>query len=225
MRQVCQGFAAALSAIVLAAATGCQGSPSPVSPGATAAVSSAAISNPVTSQGAANTGGSAAVDAELAQVRNATAAYHDVSQAEEAGYMAPPPEACVASPAGTMGYHYVNAALIAQAGVVPEKPEVLLYLPKAGGGVRLIGVEYLQPVLLRSPTGAIGPWFEATPWPAGYVVVNQHPSLFGQPFNGPMAGHEPGMPWHWDLHVWIWSPNPSGMFAQFNPSLSCEAGH
>jgi hypothetical protein len=29
------------------------------------------------------------------------------------------------------------------------------------------------------------------------------------------------MPVHYDLHVWLWEDNPSGLFAMFNPSLSC----
>ena len=37
-----------------------------------------------------------------------------------------------------------------------------------------------------------------------------------------MPGHLPGMPWHWDLHVWVWANNPSGTFAQWNPALSCD---
>ena len=26
---------------------------------------------------------------------------------------------------------------------------------------------------------------------------------------------------HYDLHFWIWQPNPDGMFAAWNPSVSC----
>ena len=37
------------------------------------------------------------------------------------------------------------------------------------------------------------------------------------PFDGPMLGHEPGMPIHYDLHAWLWKQNPSGMFARWNP--------
>jgi hypothetical protein len=29
------------------------------------------------------------------------------------------------------------------------------------------------------------------------------------------------MPVHYDLHVWLYADNPSGLFAPFNPSLSC----
>jgi hypothetical protein len=27
---------------------------------------------------------------------------------------------------------------------------------------------------------------------------------------------------HYDRHVWIYRENPSGVFAQFNPNVSCE---
>jgi len=47
------------------------------------------------------------------------------------------------------------------------------------------------------------------------------PRLYGQTFDGPMAGHHPGMGVHYDLHVWVWQDNPSGTFAQFNPDVSC----
>jgi hypothetical protein len=39
---------------------------------------------------------------------------------------------------------------------------------------------------------------------------------------GPMGQHEPGQPPHYDLHVWIWQANPSGMFAVFNPNVKCQ---
>jgi len=35
-----------------------------------------------------------------------------------------------------------------------------------------------------------------------------------------MPGHD-AMPVHYDLHVWVAERNPSGLFAPFNPTLSC----
>ena len=50
-------------------------------------------------------------------------------------------------------------------------------------------------------------------------------SLIGDPsidpFDGPMEGHSPVMPRHYDLHVWVWHHNPSGMFSMWNPNVSC----
>jgi hypothetical protein len=63
------------------------------------------------------------------------------------------------------------------------------------------------------------PWFGAEVPELGFF--NPAPSLFGQTFQGPMPGHNPQMPWHYDLHVWLFESNPSGLFAPFNPAFSC----
>lgn len=219
MRRVRQGAAMTIAAFAVVALAACDGSRSPVAPerttadpgggAATAGASSAGV-----------TGGSPEVNAALARVRAATAKYHDVDAAIADGYVLDP--VCVSTDAGAMGIHAVNEALIRQPGVVAEKPEVLLYEPKKGGGFRLVGVEYLEVVIVQPPGGVPGPWVNATQqWPSTYTVLNSKPTLFGHSFDGYMAGHSPTMPWHWDFHVWIWQPNPSGMFAQFNPSVSC----
>ncbi|MDX2260116.1 MAG: hypothetical protein SFU84_00285 [Gemmatimonadales bacterium] len=157
----------------------------------------------------------------LAAMRNATAAFHDVDAAIAAGYADPSGIPCAASPAGTMGVHAARGSAI-DGVVVPNEPEVLLYLPKKGGGFKLVGVEYLVPAMVRNTTtNAVTPWFSQDPWGAGYTLVTPPPSVFGQTFEGPMPGHEPGMPWHYDKHVWVWETNPSGMFSQWNPSISC----
>lgn len=179
--------------------------------------------DPVAASGAA--GAAPSSNAKFAAVKQATAAFHDVGQAVAAGYLAPDARACTASPAGGMGSHAVNPVLAGDQVIDPLRPEVLLYEPKSGGGFRLVGIEYFMAVLVRNTvTGEVAPWFAETPWPAEYEVVTPKPSAFGQPFDGPMPGHEPGMPWHYDLHVWTWAPNPSGDFAMFNPRVECSGG-
>jgi len=133
----------------------------------------------------------------LAAVRQATARYHDVRAAEAAGYVST--VECVALPDGSggMGIHYVNFGLI-DGMLRADEPEILVYEP-SGRGLRLVAVEYFIPA-------------EAT---------SVHPELFGQPFDGPMPGHGPGQPVHYDLHAWVWKPNPHGMFAEWNPNVSC----
>lgn len=158
----------------------------------------------------------------LASLRNATAAFHSVDAAVAAGYADPTGILCVASPAGTMGIHAARVASLDQV-VVPDAPEVLLYLPKKGGGFKLVGVEYLVPALVRNiSTNVVSPWFAATPWGAGYTLVTPRPSVFGETFEGPMPGHDPGMPWHYDKHVWAWETNPTGVFSLWNPTISCD---
>ena len=50
---------------------------------------------------------------------------------------------------------------------------------------------------------------------------DDRPFMFDLPFDGPMFGHEPGMPVHYDLHVWLYRHNPAGLFAMWNPRVSC----
>lgn len=145
----------------------------------------------------------------LAQVRAATARYHDVSVAEAAGYV--PVSPCVEEPGlGAMGIHYLNHDLLVDGVLDPAAPELLLYLPNEHGRLRLVGVEYLQVDADQD-----------------LATDDDRPWLFGVPFDGPMDGHGPGEPVHYDLHVWIWSHNPAGTFAAWNPALSCPAvpGH
>jgi hypothetical protein len=134
---------------------------------------------------------SANVDPALREVRAATAQYHSVAAAESNGY-----EAfldCFESPDGGMGQHYVNLALL-DATVSALEPEAMVYQVGHNGRLDLVAVEYIVP----------GP--EVDP-------LNP-PVLFGQPFhlNEPLGV--------WVLHAWIWQPNPSGMFADWNPNVT-----
>lgn len=202
-------------AAVACLAAACGETTSPTSPGE-AALTGKEAGGSLRARGA----DAAALDA----VRQATAAFHDVGTAIAAGYASPVGGHCDETAAGAMGVHSPNLALMQNPALVPEQPEVLTYLPVGDGSYRLVAVEYFQVLLLRNTvTGQVGPWFSPAPWPPEYVVVNSTPSLFGQSFQGPMPGHVSGMPWHYDLHVWIWTPNPSGMFAQWNPSIGCPA--
>ncbi len=152
----------------------------------------------------------------LAQVRQATKQYHDVDQAIADGYA--PMGGCVEEPGlGAMGVHYINIGLVGDQTVDELQPEVLVYMDK-GAGPKLVGVEYFMVALANTPAGP-APWFGMAPPPLGWFSTV--PMAFGGPMNGPMPGHEPGMPWHFDLHAWVWQGNPAGIFADFNPSLNC----
>jgi hypothetical protein len=137
---------------------------------------------------------------DLARLRHGLAPYRDVSRALADGFV--PVSECTESPAGAMGVHFLNPAR-AMAPVDPTKPAILLYLPTATG-YELMGAE----------------WFQADA-DQDLTTDGDRPSLWGRPFNGPMLGHEPGMPIHYDLHVWLFTANPAGVFAPWNPSVSC----
>lgn len=105
---------------------------------------------------------------------------------------------------GGMGVHFINTSHI---GPVPDpaKPQVLIYEPN-GNKLRLVAAEWFIPLA----TG-----------------VKAHPALWNHPFDGPMMGHPPLLPMdmhHYDLHVWLYKPNPLGIFSPTNPSVKCT-GH
>ena len=147
-------------------------------------------------------GGLVTLHSDIRTAVVSTIRFHSVQQAVAEGYL--PGSPCIASPAGGMGIHYENAALMADPAVDPARPEMLLYEPDATGSLRLVGLEYWK-------SDADG----------NLATSDDRPSLFGRPFDGPMPGHSPVMPVHYDLHVWIWKSNPSGLFAEFNPRVSC----
>lgn len=140
---------------------------------------------------------------ELQAAKASSARYHSVKQARAAGYVQGSPCEQMAG-LGGMGFHYVNPALIGDPAVAPTEPEVLLYAPKRNGKLKLVGLEYFM--------------IDAD---QNLATDDDRPSLFGRPFDGPMLGHAPGMPTHYDLHVWLWRANPSGLFAPWNPAVSC----
>ena len=147
--------------------------------------------------------GDGSLPPELQEVRSAVARYHSFAQAERDGYTVHM-EPCVASPAGTMGIHAINPALMADDAIHVARPEILLYVPKANGNLELVGVEYWK----RDADQSL-------------ETNDDRPSLFGRAFEGPMPGHGPVMPVHYDMHAWVAEENPSGLFALFNPALSC----
>jgi hypothetical protein len=152
-----------------------------------------------------STAGSAPPD-NLQAAKAMSARYHSFQQALKDGYTVAG-EPCVPPvplPLPAMGIHAVNPALMEDPSINPLKPEILLYIPDKHGKLRLIGLEYWK----ADADGDLG-------------TAGDRPSIFGQPFDGPMPGHNPTMPVHYDLHVWLWEDNPDGLFAQFNPNLRC----
>jgi len=142
---------------------------------------------------------------DLAAVRQATVKYHDVEVALADGFIRTPH--CIEEPGlGGMGIHFINPARIMNPAINFLEPEILLYL-ETNGTMKLIGVEYMFPI--GRPDAPI-------PNPAPPAPV-----LLGRSFDGPMLGHEPGMPPHYDFHVWIWEANPEGIFTPFNPNVNC----
>jgi hypothetical protein len=130
---------------------------------------------------------------DLARVRAATTAFHDIAVAHAAGFPTAPP-ACLSATTGGMGQHYVDRRLLDNQLDV-EKPEILLYAPTSAGKLKLVAVEYIVP---------LSTWQDTQP-----------PRIFGQSLK---RSEELKL---WYLHVWAWEQNSAGLFADWNPAVKC----
>ena len=162
-------------------------------------------------------------DQALQQLKRQLEPYRNVAYAVSQGYAQR--SACESHPTlGTMGFHYVRGDLL---GLTPpvngrvngtgtyigaEPPAILLYVPDGQGGLRLVGIELLV-------------------FAAAWDAANNHPPMYrGREFNymadNPSTSHDEAhgfMP-HYDLHIWLFEHNPSGLYAQWNPAISCGTG-
>lgn len=138
----------------------------------------------------------------IAQVRQATKAFHDVEEAKRAGYAQFLD--CVAQlEQGAMGIHYLHGTYPGDAALDPLRPEALMYEPGKNGALQLVGVEYIV--------------FQET-WDAAHP---QPPVMFGHPFHLVRAPNRYGVPAFYELHLWIWQHNGNGVFNDWNPSVRC----
>ena len=171
----------------------------------------------------------------LDEVRALTAKYQDVNVALAEGYVRDPMNICdtadmMGRPArlGAMGIHFFRPDLL---GITAppnprvdgngthtdfRKPAILIYEPQPDGSLELVAVENL--VFQKS-------WHAAgNKKPPSFQGV-EYDTMQDDPATKIDEAHmfEP----HYDRHVWIYRDNPHGVFAQFNPRVSCAAhkGH
>jgi len=143
----------------------------------------------------------------LSTARAGTAGYHNIDAALGAGYgefTDAQGIACIDDPEGGMGIHYVKLALVVDDAVNAATPEALVYEPTRNGRLRLVAAEYVV--------------FQAA-WDATH---SSPPSLFGQEFELVGSPNRYGLPPFYELHAWVWKHNPSGMFNDWNPRVSCD---
>ncbi|RPI83779.1 MAG: hypothetical protein EHM41_15105 [Chloroflexi bacterium] len=135
-------------------------------------------------------------------VREATEGFQDVEDAQAAGYGLF--HGCVSSPEeGAMGIHYVNGDLVGDGALDAMQPEAIIY-EMQNGQMRILGVEYVV---------------IAEAW---HATNEAPPVLMGQLFNYVSSPNRYGIPAFYELHVWAWERNPNGIFADYNPNVSCE---
>lgn len=171
------------------------------------------------------------VEPTLEQVRAATERFQDVKVALAEGYVRDPMNMCdtaemmgKAPALGAMGIHYFRPDLLGiSAPPNPRvngngthtdflKPSILIYEPQADGSLRLVAVENLVFAKAWHTAGhAKPPSFQGV----------EYDDMKDDPATKVDEAHmfEP----HYDRHVWLYRHNPNGMYAQFNPNVSCKA--
>ena len=168
---------------------------------------------------------------DLATVRAATERFQDVKVALAEGYIPDPANMCdtadmMGRPAamGAMGIHYFRPDLlgitappnprVAGSGTHTDfnRPSILIYEPQADGSLKLVAVENL--VFKKAWEAARNrsrPTFHGVPY--DHMFDNPATPAIDEAHN-----FEP----HYDRHVWIYRDNPNGVFAQFNPNVTCR---
>jgi hypothetical protein len=164
-----------------------------------------------------------AAEAALDDVRAATEKYRDVQVAMADGYVRDPLDICETpyhmghtGQNGAMGIHFLRRDLL---GIGEEEtrldvtgthtdfrqPAVLVYEPQADGSLELLALENLVAADAWAAAGNDSP-----------------PSFQAETFQ--RVPENPGMSVraHYDLHVWLFRENPSGVFAQYNPNATCQ---
>jgi len=166
----------------------------------------------------------------LEDVRAATIRFQDVAVALAEGYVRDPADLCETAEMmgrsaglGAMGIHFVRPDLLGL-GIPAEgridgtgthtdflNPSILIYEPQVDGSLQLVAVENLA--------------FRAAWEAAGHTSP---PSLHGVPYDlmeddpATLADEAHAFTAHYDRHVWIFRENPNGVFAPFNPAVTCD---
>jgi hypothetical protein len=163
----------------------------------------------------------------LAEVREATARFTDVSVALAEGYIRDPMNVCEtaemmgrSSAEGAMGIHYFRPDLLGITADTPRvngtgmhtdfrNPAVLIYEPQADGSLQLVAVENL---VFREA------WLASNSAPPTF-----HGVAFDEMVDDPATELDEAHMFeaHFDRHVWVYRENPNGVFTPFNPAVSC----
>jgi hypothetical protein len=166
----------------------------------------------------------------LDEVRAATVRFRSVKVALAEGYVRDPGDMCDTAPMmgrpaalGGMGIHFFRPDLLGIKGPPNprvdgegthtdfRKPSILIYEPREDGSLELVAVENLVFKKAWHAAGNKGlPTFHGV----------EYDDMADDPATAIDEAHmfEP----HYDRHVWLYRPNANGMFAQFNPTVTCR---
>jgi hypothetical protein len=154
------------------------------------------------------------VIAQLAAARVATAKYAtDLELAKADGYT------IITPMIPNMGYHFLNPKV---QGFDITKPPILVYI-RSGDAWQLVALEWVWPKTPAAPPlrGArYGSFGAACHYADGTFLASGMESMCAK--KNPQTGAAFTF-WHPPLvtfHVWVWYPNPNGVFGEFNPLLT-----
>lgn len=171
-----------------------------------------------------------ATKSALDEIRAATEKYQDVEVALADGYVRDPGNLCSmaaeeALPVqlGGMGVHFFRPDLLGLTGTAPRvtgagthtdfrQPAVLVYFPDETGSLKLGAVENLV-------------WEEAWKAAGNRGAPEFHGYQYWYRIDNPATAEvdeahmfDP----HYELHVWLYEPNPAGIFSPYNPRVGCD---
>ncbi|HEU5299950.1 MAG TPA: hypothetical protein VFW08_10690 [bacterium] len=154
------------------------------------------------------------VIAQIARARSATLKYAgNLAQAKADGYM------IITPMIPNMGYHFLNPKI---EGFDVTKPPILVYV-RTDGRWQLVAVEWVFP---KRPAAAplkgarYGSFGAACHYVDGSFVTAAAESACAKTNARTGAAFNFWHPPLVTLHMWIWHPNPNGVFGEFNPLLT-----
>jgi hypothetical protein len=168
---------------------------------------------------------------DLTAVRRSTERFRDVKVALAEGYVRDPMNLCdtadmMGRPAelGAMGIHFFRPDLLGITAPPNPRvtgtgthtdftlPSILIYEPQKDGSLELVAVENLVFIDAWEKAGnKAPPTYLGVPWDRmedDPTTTIDEAHMFAP---------------HYDRHVWLFRENPRGVFAQFNPNVSCSA--
>jgi hypothetical protein len=153
------------------------------------------------------------VAGQLAAARAATAKYAtNLAKAKSAGYM------IITKMMPNMGFHYLNPHI---SGFNIRKPQILVY-EHTKTGWQLGALEWVFPKMPKSPplpNATFGQFPAACHYADGAFIPDKNSSTCAK--KAPSGAKFTF--WHPDLitmHVWVWYPNPAGLFSGTNPLVA-----
>ena len=202
----------------------------------------AASADEASNQGAKSANGEQARSNALAAIKKATLPFTDVNNALDAGYVSTVDlgAGCVSAEGegrprqlGAMGIHFVKLDEIGAPQNDFTTPSVLVYAPdpdvehctystgelmtnyECADSLRLVAVEELIFAHLWQPASGEAHW-QAPPEFFGnqFYYVHDNPET-------DWVDEAHAFPPHYELHIWLYEHNPAGLFAAWNPTLSC----